>query len=490
MVSSSGQGLISAALMGVLLLLSGCRAVGPNYTPPTPPVPDLWSQAVKKELSESQPALEEWWTQFNDPLLSNLIERCRETNLTLKQTLSRVREARLRRAILSRNLQPNIDVSAGYTRTKPSARIPPLSQVPEELLNADAVNIFSFGFDMAWELDIFGGVRRSIEAAAAGADASLEGYRDVLVTLLAEVGRSYVELRTLQARIEYAEANIERQRETLTLVESRFAAGLVGRLDVEQARSNLANTESLLPQLRLGLRIALNQLTFLLSLPPGQLSAQLEPQLAIPDPPSSISVGVPANLLRRRPDIRRAERTLAASTAQIGVSKANLYPRFGLVGDLFGQSVDLGDLSGAGTWSITPFLKWNVFNRGRLKDLVRATEEQTEQALLSYENAVLFALAEVESALAAFLEGKNTRDDLSRAVAATEEAVELVNVLYNTGLTDFQNVLDTERFLASQQDRLAASEGQVGQSAIALYKALGGGWSPSQPLPAGAPRTP
>ena len=176
--------------------------------------------------------------------------------------------------------------------------------------------------------------------------------------------------------------------------------------------------------------------------------------------------------------------------AAIGVSKANLYPRFGLVGDLFGQTADLGKVSGAGTWSITPFLKWNVFNRGRLHDLVKASEEQTEQALLGYENTVLFALAEVESSLAAFVEEMNTRDDLFRATAATEPAVELVKVLYDTGLTDFQNVLDTERFLATQQDRLAASEGQVVQNAIALYKALGGGWSPSRPLPEGAPRTP
>ncbi len=476
---------LSAAAMRIalsvfaLLLAAGCRKVGPDYVAPATPMPDLWYQEISKDFGREEPALQEWWTHLEDPLLADLIRRCRENNLTIKQASSVIREARFRRTILSKNLQPNIDINASYTRTKASETVPPLSLVPKEVRNAEGFNVFSAGFDMAWEIDFFGRIRRSIEAADAGVGATIEGYRDILVTLFAEVGRTYVDVRTLQQRISFAQQNIERQRGTLKLVESRYEAGLVGQLDVQQARSNLANTEAVLPQLRLGLQASLNQLTFLLSLEPGSLHDQLETPAPIPGIPADVALGLPAELLRQRPDIRGAERLLAAETARIGVVTADLYPRFGLVGDLTSATVDLGNVGGSGTFAITPFMGLNIFNRGRIRNAISAQEESTEQALLSYENTVLFALTEVESSLAGFQEERNRRDAIGRAVEAVEKAAGLVHVLYDTGLTDFQNVLDTERSLFLQQDQLVASQGQVVKDLIALYKALGGGWSPA-----------
>ena len=241
----------------------------------------------------------------------------------------------------------------------------------------------------------------------------------------------------------------------------------------------MANTEAVLPQLRLGLQAGLNQLTFLLSLEPGSLHDQLVTPAAIPGAPPDVAIGLPAELLRQRPDIRGAERRLAAETARIGIATADLYPRFGLVGNLTGATVDLGDIGGSGTFAITPFMGLNIFNRGRIRNAIQAQEESTEQALLGYENIVLFALTEVESSLVGFQEERNRRDAIERAVEAVEKATELVHVLYETGLTDFQNVLDTERSLFLQQDQLVASEGQLVKNLIALYKALGGGWSPA-----------
>ena len=460
----------------LLILLGGCRAVGPNYEVPDVPTPDAWHQKVDSEINAETPQLQAWWTQLNDPILEDLIRRARDQNLTAQQALSVIRETRAARGITSRRLQPTIDANASYTRTRGSEQVPPLSLLPEDLgVESEGFNVFGGSFDMSWELDVFGGIRRSIEAADALVGSSVEVYRDILVTLFAEVALNYLEVRTLQQRIEYAESNIELQKGTLDLANSRFESGIAGKLDPAQAASNLANTEALLPTLRLALHATLYRLAVLLAQHPGTFPELLEIK-PIPSPPDSVAIGIPADLVRQRPDIRLAERNLAAQTAQIGVATSNLYPKFGLFGSLGFQTTSLSNMSGSGTWFVTPLVSWNLFNRGRIKDQIRVEEERAEQAFLAYENTMLAALAEVESSMVAFSEEQERRAALQRAVEASEEAVMLVQVLYDAGLVDFQNVLDTQRALFLQQDQLAASQGQVTKNVVSLYKALGGGW--------------
>ena len=483
--STKTRCLLFAMAIASLLLTAGCRPVGPAYRAPVPPVPDAWSAGIAQDLEQGEPSLQEWWKTLNDLVLEDLIQRARKSNLTVKQTLSVVREARYRRGVVFHGLQPNVSLGASYARTLPSENTPPYNFLSPNLRDTNAINFYQAGFDMAWELDVFGGIRRQIEAAEAGVSVAEESYRDVLVTLFGEVASTYVDVRTLQQRIAYAEANVQAQRETLEVVRARYDAGLVGQLDVEQAESNLATTESTLPQLRQGLAGTLNLMAVLLGQPPGALPAELRKPAPLPAPTSQLAVGLPANLVRQRPDVRRAERNLASHVARIGIATADLYPRFGLSGNLAWETVDFSNPGKGVTYTIAPFLKWNVFNRGRIKDNIHAQEEVTEQALLGYEQSVLLALAEVESSMVAYREERERHASLTRAVGATVKATDLVKTLYTSGLAEFQNVLDTERFLTMQQDQLAASEGLVLKDLIALYKALGGGWSPQEALPDG-----
>jgi NodT family efflux transporter outer membrane factor (OMF) lipoprotein len=444
----------------------------------------MWYQQVAAEFSSEQPAIQAWWNNLGDPGLVDLIQKTRDQNLTLKQAVSVIRQARAQRGATARLLQPSVNLNAFYSAQRPSEQAPPLSLLPEDFRDADNSNLLSPGFDMAWEIDVFGRVRRSIEAADAAMQASVEGYRDVLVSLFGEVALAYVDLRTLQQRLAYAEGNIQLQQKALDLARTRFETGLTGRLDLEQARANLANTQALIPSLRLGIQSTLNRIAFLLSQQPGSVHAELLTPGPIPSPGREIvDLGLPAGLVRQRPDIRRAERALAAQTARIGVLTADLYPRFGLSGNLSLATADVTEWRSAGAFAITPFLQWNVFHRGRIRDNIRAQEEVTKQALYSYENTVLLALAEVETSMVALREEKLRRDALLVGVEALTKAVELVEILYTTGLSDFQNVLDTQRFLFQQQDALAVSDGQVTRNAIALYKALGGGWAESDATP-------
>jgi NodT family efflux transporter outer membrane factor (OMF) lipoprotein len=311
----------------------------------------------------------------------------------------------------------------------------------------------------------------------------VEDYRDVLVTLLAEVGGNYLELRSLQERLAYAEANIEIQQETLQITRDRFDAGLVSRLDITQAESNLANTEAQIPPLRTGVVRALNRLAVLLGGFPGSLDAELTSGGYLPVPPEEIIGGLPAELLRQRPDIRRAERSLAAQAELIGMRTADLYPRFSLFGFLSLESTTGGDLfSGSSlAWGFGLPVSWNVFAGGRLRAAIDVEEARTEQALLAYEQSVLRALEEVENAMVAYHQEGLRREKLAEAVEASQQSVELVRTQYMAGLTNFQNVLDTQRSLFNQQDQLASSEGQLVRNLVVLYKSLGGGWSPELP---------
>jgi len=470
--------LVTRSALG--LLIAGC-AVGPNYRVPEIETPDAWHQALAAGLQEGEGDLRTWWTTMEDPLLDSLVARANAGNLDVHQAVANLEEAAALRGIARGEFFPAIGGTSDVALDRQSEDI--VSVVPPPRTRSDS--FFSLGLDSSWELDVWGRIRRSVESANASLQASLEDYRDTLVILYANVGISYVEVRTLQQRVRYANENIAIQRSTLGLTQDRNRAGLVGDLDVRQAEENLANTEAFLPVLEQSLARAIHRLGVLLGELPGSLYPELAPPGPVPKPPANILVDVPTDLLRQRPDLRSAERALAAQTAQIGVATADLFPRFALLGTFAFEGIRGDDFL---SWSnrafaFGPSVRWNLFEGGRIRANIDAEKARTEQALYFYEQTVLRAYEEVENAMVAYVQETERRDALERSATAAAQAVELVDTLYRTGLTDFQNVLDTQRSLFVRQDELAESEGLVVQNLIRVYKALGGGWDPNT-LPA------
>ena len=460
----------------VVLILTGCATVGPDYVPPDTPVSATWHTELKGGLSakETDPqTLAEWWTTLNDPELSRLIDRAALGNLDLKKALARVREARARRGMAKADLFPTLNATGSATWTRSS----------EDTETGKTSKLFTESFDAGWELDIFGGVRRSVEATEADLGASQEDFHDVLVSLLAEVALNYVEARTFQARLAFAEANLEAQGETYQLTLWRYQAGLSDELAVQQARYNLENTRSQIPTLRTGLEEAMNRIAVLLGEQPGKIHGELEKRESIPITPLKVAVGVPADVIRRRPDVRRSERELAAQTARMGVATADLYPKFTLSGSIGLEALSLNNLSSSGSWTLSggPRITWAIFKAGAIRQNIEVQSALQEQYLTAYEAAVLSALEEVENALVAYAEEQQRRQSLSEATQAAQKAVELAQHKYQTGLTDFSNVLDAQRSLLSFEDQLAQSNGTVTSNLVRLYKALGGGWTSLTP---------
>jgi NodT family efflux transporter outer membrane factor (OMF) lipoprotein len=419
-------------------------------------------------------ALASWWTTLNDPALSGLIERAVAGNLDLKRARARIREARARRWAARGALFPTFDATGSATWSRSGAEgVPTVSS-----------EVYASNFDAGWELDLFGGIRRSVEAAQANLEASEEDLRDTLVSLLAETALNYVEVRTYQARLAAAEASLKTQEETYKLTLWRSQAGLGDDLAVQQARYNLENTRSQMPSLRTGLQEAMNRIAVLLGETPGSVHADLNKPEPVPVPPAEVAVGVPADIVRRRPDIRRAERELAAQTARVGVATADLYPRLTLNGSVGLETLSLGDPS-SGSWSLSggPRLSLPIFNT-TIRPNIEVQSALQEQTLLQYESTVLSALEEVENTLVAYAQEQQRRDNLREATKAAQTAAELAQFEYQAGLTDFTSVLDAERSLLSFQDQLNQSEGTVTSNVIRLYKALGGGWTSMAVAPA------
>jgi NodT family efflux transporter outer membrane factor (OMF) lipoprotein len=465
------HGILSLAVSAALC--QGCT-VGPDYRPPEVNMPDAWHQGLTKGLAQGEPDPQAWWTTLNDPVLDRLMERASAGNLDLKEAVARIREARAIVGIATGERYPDIDGIGAAQRTRISKEV--LPTVPPGLERND--NLFQFGLDSTWEIDFWGRITRSIESAEAGLEASIEDFRDVLVLLYGEIALNYIRVRTLQTRIRFARENIEAQRQTLELTKNRYAAELVPELDVRQAELNLASTESLVPALRIQLVQAVNRLGVLLGNHPETLHEELAQETAIPKVPPEIVIGLPVDLLRQRPDIRRAERLLAAQTARVGVATAELYPRFALSGTfaLEGTQLDNTFNSGSSAYAVGPGFRWNIFDGGRVRNSIVVEDARTEQALVRYEQLVLLALEDVENAIIAYTEEAVRRGALERSVRASQKSVELVESLYRNGLTDFQNVLDMQRTLSAQQDKQAESEGAVVENLIRIYKALGGGW--------------
>ncbi len=478
---SRGRAVVIPRLLTVSLalgLLHGC-AVGPDYQAPEARTPDDWRQGLEQGLAAGEADYRTWWTTLDDPMLDSLIARATDGNLDLRVAYARIKEARARLGIATGERWPDINAGGTVQRERISDGIADPVVPPQR--RTDTVR--SIGLDGSWEIDFWGRIRRSVESAGANYQASIEDYRDVLVTLYAEVARNYIGVRTLQERIRVTRLNVKTQRGTLGLVRERERVGLVPTLDIRQAELNLATTESVVPQLEAERVAAINRLSVLLGEPPGALHAELEAVKAIPGPPEQAPVGLPAELVRKRPDLRRAERDLAARTARIGVATAELYPRFSLNGT-YAYATVTGDQfdSGHKTWSFGPFFTWNLFDGGRVRGLIRVQDAKAEQALVNYERTLLSALEDVENAMTGFAQERVRREALERSVIAAQESVRLVKILYFQGLTNFQNVLDMERSLFRQQDLLADSEGRVSLNLVRLYRALGGGWDPNAPV--------
>lgn len=493
-------------LSTLFFFLPGCT-VGPTYTPPQTVLPDTWSNlhptTQPTTLPTTQPlTLTQWWTAFQDPTLDALITRAAQSNPDLKIATARIREARALRRITGADAGPTVNANASYSRSRISENAGfagvfeggagggsggGAGGIPPGLEGVGGVesgqDLWQTGLDASWELDIFGGTRRSIEASQADVEAAIENRRDVLVSLLAEVARNYVELRGLQQQLRIAQANLKSQQDTLDLTQARFDAGLTGELDVARARALVSTTAAQIPTLQSLTAQTIHRLSVLIAQEPAALVKDLADPRPIPGTPPIIPIGLPSDLLRRRADIRRAERDLAAATARIGAATADLFPRFALTGNVGLQSDRLGNLGSWDSrfWNFGPSLSLPLFDRGRIRANIQIQDARQEQALAQYEKAVLTALQEVEDALVAYAHNQLRRQSLADAVQANRRAVELANELYTKGLTDFLTVLEAQRSLLLTEDQLVQSERAVSTDLVLLYKALGGGWESEQP---------
>lgn len=459
----------------------GC-AVGPKFQPPEAETPPTWdgqtavTEALPSKTTTDPVKLVTWWQAFNDPTLISLVEQALRANLDVRQAEARVRQARAARRVAGAPLWPQVDASALYEKSQGSSEVGGGGAIATV---GRARELFQVGLDAAWELDIFGGTRRGLEAATADLNAAVEDRRDVLVTLAGEVGTNYLNLRGFQQQIAIARKNLAAQKKTADITHRRFEAGFVSRLDVANADAQVATTEAQIPLLEAAARSAIYSLGVLLGRQPAALAEELSREAPIPPNPPKVPVGLPSELVRRRPDIRRAEAQVHAATARIGVATADLFPRFFLTGSYGFSSSDLsrlGNLNASKFWSFGPSVSLPVFAGGRIRGNIEVQNALQEQALLTYQKTVLIALQDVETALVAYAKEQEHNRSLATAVSSNRQAVDLSMQRYVAGKTDFLSVLDAQRSLFATEDALTQSTRTLGTNLIALYKALGGGW--------------
>ncbi len=468
----------SVALAGVGALAAGCAVVGPDFERPEAPVSEAWIEsAVVAEPVEHR----EWWKNFEDPVLVSLIQTAYEQNLTLQIAGLRVHEARAILGLAAGNLYPqNQTLGASASTVKLSENAEPISNLPPAVspLVDTSFNNYRLNLDAAWELDFWGRFRRGVESADASLAASIATYDDFLVTLTGDVATAYVLLRTLEERLTYAQSNVAIQQRSLEISDVRFRNGLVTELDVQLARALLGSTQATIPSLETGIRQAKLALSLLLGMPPSDLRDILGGPGKIPTTPENVAIGIPADLLRRRPDIRRSELQAAAQSARIGIATADMYPAFSLIGtvgysaDSTGDLLDSDSTLGLGTFGVN----WNFLNYGRLRNNVRVEDARFQQLVAAYQNTVLNAAREVEDGLVNFLRAREQVGYLTESVDASRRAVELAETQYRDGIISYTLVLDAQRFLLLTEDQVTAARGKVARSLIATYKALGGGW--------------
>ena len=467
---------VSVALVLILFLCMamGC-AVGPDFKKPETALPESWVDGSHAEAGvAAQTDLTRWWILFDDPALASLVQRAVADNLDLKLAEARIRQARAARGIAASGLGPELDATASFRRTQSAGSLTAAGAD----LEGPLANQYQAGFDASWELDLFGGLRRGVEAADADLRAAVETRRDVLVTLTAEVAAGYIDFRSFQQRIAVARRNFEAQKHSARLTRQRFEGGFASGLDVANAEAQVSTTAAQIPLLEASARQSVYSLGVLLGREPAALLEELSMPLLIPAAPPSAPAGVPSDLLRRRPDIRKAEADIHAATARIGVATADLFPRLFIFGSAGYQAKETRAWFDPVSlfWSLGPSVSWPVFDTGRVRSNIEVQKALEERSVLTYRKTVLAALEEVESALIASTKEQERRKALVDAVAFNQKAVDLSIKLYTEGQTDFLNVLQAQHSLFTTEDALAQSTRTVSTNLVALYKALGGGW--------------
>jgi multidrug efflux system outer membrane protein len=467
------RGVAAAAIAGA----AGC-AVGPDYHPPSADVPAGWISPRANGLTDVAAAPSAWWTSFNDAELDSLVQRAAQSNPDVRVAEARLRQARAVRQMSAADLWPSVDASGSFARAKQSRNQPLIGALPLPANFPFEYSVYNAGFDASWEIDVFGGKRRALEAANADWEGAIEDRNGSLLTLIAEVARNYVELRGSQLRLEIAQRHTKLEEEALALTRARFKSGVASELDVTRSAALLAGTRAAAPPLETTARASMYALSVLLGLHPGELVAELSPPRPVPPAPPEVPVGLPSDLLRRRPDVRRAERQLAAETARVGVAKSDWFPKFSLNGDAGMESTSLSKWFEPNSlfWSVGPSIQWRALDFGRVRAEVSAQTAVQEAALATYEKAVLVSLQEAENALVGYAQEQNRRRALADAVAETRRSLGMANDLYGAGRVNFLDVLDARRSLYQSEDLLASSDQAVSVDLITLYKAMGGGW--------------
>lgn len=451
--------------------------IGPDFVAPTAPVADRWDQAADPAVDTTSAPRPEWWQLFGDPVLDRLVDTAYRQNLTLRMAGVRVLEARAKLGLAIGEIYPqqqSVSAQVSYNRI-------PIS-IPYDILNNNYWQAL-VGAQAAWEIDLWGKIRRGIEAADDSFLASVAEYDDVLVTLTGDVASAYVQIRTLEKRIAIARDNIVKQQMAVKIATNRFRGGVVSKRDVYQAETVLGSTQASIPGLTIELQQALNGLAVLLGLPPGKVAEMVQGPSVIPTAPDQIAVGIPAELLRRRPDVRHAELTAAAQCAEIGVAKADLLPAFTLIGNVGTVSSDIGrgDLADLFTaksvaYSAGPAVQWNILNYGQITNNVRIQDARLQELLVDYQQTVLEAQEDVQNGLTVYVQSRVQVEFLRQSTKAAEGALTIAMNQYRDGTADFTTVLTAEQDLYQAQDNLAVALGNVPLGLIATYRALGGGW--------------
>lgn len=475
-------GLALVALAGFVLALGGC-ALGPKYVKPEVPANPDWSEKADPRLATGTAPDSTWWKVFGDATLDQLVELAQRQNLSLQAAGLRILEARARFGLAVGRQYPQIQESFA------SATAVGLSEHgPTGALVEPNYRDYQAGFDASWEADLWGKYRQDVRAEAGSYLATVADYDNALVSLTAEVARSYAVIRTFEALLAHARANVALQEEGLRIAEARFRNGATSELDVAQATTLLESTRKTIPQLQAGLQQTENALSTLLGQPTGAIRSLLGTSAGIPSAPARVAVGIPADMLRRRPDVRSAELAAVAQCARIGVAKADLYPRFTLFGTIGTQTTsgagglsghsDFSDLFGSNSffYSFSPQVAWPVLNYGRIENNVRIQDARFQQLLVGYQNTVLRAAQEVEDGMTAFLRAQETAAFAEKAATAAARSVALASTQYREGAVDYQRVLDAQRTLLQEQDALVTARASIATNLIATFKALGGGW--------------
>jgi NodT family efflux transporter outer membrane factor (OMF) lipoprotein len=471
------------SLLGLTPTLVGCN-VGPDFKKPQVGVPEQWLGGSDPHLASETATDTSWWKAFDDPTLDRLVELAYNQNLSLQIAGLRIAEARAQFGLATGKQFPQVQ-----TVFADAAAIGLGHGLPSNIPFDRHFISYNIGFDAVWEMDFWGKYRRGVEAEASNLLATVADYYSALVSLTAEVARTYVAMRTYEVLIDLAAENIRVQEEGLAIAQSRFSNGATSELDPTQATILLESTRASIPQLQIELQQARNALSTLIGQTPGAVESMLSGPKQIPKAPARVTVGVPADMLRRRPDIRSAEFNAAAQCARIGVAKSELYPSFSLAGTIgFGATTASGanhnpfNIHGL-FYSVGPQISWPLLNYGRLQNAVRIEDARFQQTILTYHDTVLRAAREVEDAVAGFLNSQTAVVNEQNAVTAAKKSVELSLIMYREGAADFQRVLDAQRSLLEQQDELAQTSSSVTTNLIALYKALGGGWEPRKDQP-------